>query len=217
MLEFISRFREHYRQEKAIEEFEGEILRLTTFLLLVLLAGCIASLGLLRGNQAVVIGAMIITPLVSPFVGISLGITTRHRALFWKALLRAFFGTTIFFAIAFLMGTIFPHSGDNGLLHFLSYSTVGWPEIIIALAAGAVAALALASEKIYNRFSGAAIALSLAPPLAVSAIGLAEDKIEVFWNAFTLFGINVGGIIGMSFLVFLLFGFRKKEKAEVTV
>jgi len=206
-----SALRKKWHQKNAIEEFSEEMLDLPHFLLILFFAGTIASLGLLRGNESVVIGAMIITPLALPFAGIALGIATLRLGLFLHALLWSILGTGMLFGTAVFLGWIF----DDGIRTavFLARGAALTPaDIGIALAAGGVAAIALSSERHYSRLSGAAIALSLAPPLSVAALDFARGKTEVFWNALSLFGINVAGLVGMSLVVFLLVGFRSEDE-----
>ncbi len=209
---FYADFKARHRQDKAIEEFQNDMLHMSIFLVLTLLAGCIASLGLLRGNQAIVIGAMIIAPLMTPFVGIALSMVTRKKQLLFKSLMRVISGVIAFWSISFVMGFLFRdiHTSDS----LIASVPIGVPEVLIALFAGAVGAMALASQKIYNRISGVAITLSLAPPLSVSGVSLAFGGIETFQNALLLFGINAGGLMIMSFIEFLIFGFHKEEEKE---
>ncbi|MCF7812084.1 DUF389 domain-containing protein [Candidatus Gracilibacteria bacterium] len=201
--------RSHHSQAKAIVEFQEQLLHNFTFLFLIFLAGCIASIGLLRENLAVVIGAMIITPLVNPFMGIPLALLTGRWKLFWNSLGKVLSGTALFWGVAFFLGSVLvpiDHQPSMIVAH-----PIELPEVLIAVFAGMVAALALASAKIYNRISGAAISLALAPPLAISGIGFALGQVNVFWNALTLFAINATGLIVMGFFVFLIFGFQKPD------
>lgn len=202
--------RKKWHQKNAVEEFSAEMLDLPHFLLILFFAGLLASLGLLRGNEAVVIGAMIITPLALPFAGIALGIATLRLNLFLRALLWSILGTGMLFATAAFLGGLFDDGARTA--SFLSRgASLTAADIGIALAAGGVAAIALSSNRHYSRLSGAAIALSLAPPLSVAALDFAHGRTEVFGNALLLFGINVAGIIGMSLLVFLLIGFHRDD------
>lgn len=207
---YIRNFKESHHQDKVLAEFQNEMFHIFTFLALIMIASGLASLGLMRGNIAVVIGAMLITPLVSPFVGLGLVAVTGHKDLFEKSFLRCFLGPVVFWGIAFLVGKYFAdYLAPDALV---KAPLIDIPEFLIAIFAGTIAALAMASEKIYNRLSGAAIALSLAPPLAISGIGFALGEQTIFQNGFLLFGINALGLVIMSFVIFFIFGFRKPEK-----
>lgn len=201
--------RVHHNQEKAVTIFQDELLHIFTFLILIALAGMIASIGILRENTAVVIGAMIITPLVNPFMGIPLGIVTRQWSLFWNCLGKVLSGVLLFWGISFILGSVLVPIDQHPTM--IGTHPIGIPEVLIAILAGMVAAIALSSEKVQNTLSGAAIALALAPPLSISAIGFALGRIDVFHNMLTLFAINGAGLIVMGFFVFLVFGFRKPD------
>jgi uncharacterized hydrophobic protein (TIGR00271 family) len=201
-------FRDNRRQTIALNDFESGMHSLPTFLLLILLAGGIANIGILRNNQIILIAAMIITPLVSPFVGIPLSLITRKNALFRNSLLRVILGVGLFWGESFCFGYFF---SEYPVMEILKSVPIELPEILLALLAGIVAAIAYASEKIYSIASGAAIAIALAPPLAISGIALSFNNIEVFHNSLLLFAINAGGLIIMGWVVFLVFGFRKAE------
>lgn len=204
-------FRDKRRQEIAIRDFQEEMLSVPTFLLLILLAGCIASVGLLRDNQAILIGAMLITPLVSPFVGIPLSAFTRNPKLFFASLIRIVAGVSVFWGISFLIGKIFLPASLSNNFEFIKVLPVELPEILIAIFGGLVAGIALSSEKVQNLISGAAIALALAPPLAISGLGFAFGETEIFKSAFILFAVNAAGLILMGGVIFWIFGFRKPE------
>lgn len=206
------RTRERIHTAKALDVFEEEILSLPLFYVLISLAGSIASLGIIAGNMPVVIGAMIITPLTSPFVGIPLGLVTGRFSIFLKCLVRAFSGTFLFFAVSFCMGVFFASFRED--ITVVRVESVNTVTFLIAILAGLVAALAIASERVYNRLSGAAIALSLGPPLALAAVDLASQKMAFFWNAITIFGINALGLVVMGLFVFAAFGFKKREEKE---
>ncbi len=210
-------FRDKRRQEIAVRDFQEEMLSVPTFLLLILLAGCIASVGLLRDNQAILIGAMLITPLVSPFVGIPLSAFTRKTHLFWASIIRIFSGVGVFWGVAFTIGKIFLPASRSNHFEFIKVLPVELPEVLIAIFGGLVAGIALSSEKVQNLISGAAIALALAPPLAVSGLGMAFGDMEIFKSAFILFAVNAAGLILMGAVIFWLFGFRKPESESQLV
>ncbi|MCF7846909.1 MAG: DUF389 domain-containing protein [Candidatus Gracilibacteria bacterium] len=204
------RVRDRKQQSRVLADFESEMFHLEVFLLIILLASGIASVGILQNNVAVLIGAMLITPLVNPFVGIALGMVVQSGKVFRMSLVRAVLGTMFFWGLAFAMGKMLTLPGQPVPQIFPSLA-IGLPEILLAIFAGLVAAIAIASEKIYNLISGAAIAIALAPPLAMSGIALAMGHEAVFLHGLKLFGINAAGLVVMGLVVFLIFGFRKPE------
>ena len=206
------------KQKNALEDFNKEMFGFPMFFLLIILSGCIASLGLLRNNEAVLIGAMLITPLVNPFMGIPLGIVTRSWKVFIGSILRSIGGVIMFWLISYGISDLLINYSSEIIKYNLwdsSLFVVELPEILIAIFAGLIAAISIASEKVHSLIAGAAIALAMAPPLAASGIGFAIGRKDIFMNALELFAVNALGLIFMGLLVFLVFGFRKKETEEV--
>lgn len=201
---------DEYRQKTATEEYRSDLLELPEFFSFVILASILTTVALLDGNEAVIIGAMIITPFIGSFVGIGLASIMHDWKLLQKSLIRCLGGVFVFFIVAYIVSILSPPESINNTIK-LRATEIGIRDIIIALSAGAVTALSLGSGSIQSRITGVAVAVSLAPPLAVSAITLSIGEIEMYQNALLLFGLNVGGIISISTLLFLIFGFHKKD------
>lgn len=210
-LDLVQSFKEKFQMQRALKDFEEDMLHFPSFLLLTFLACLVACFGILRENDPVIIGAMIMTPLVSPFVGIPLAIVMKQKILLLKSVLYVITGCLLFFGTAYLCGKLF-FDGRIQEIWLLKTNIIEVSDYAIALVAGVVAALAISSERIHSVISGAAIALALAPPLAISAINLSIGNINFFKTGLHLFGINALGLIVMGFFVFLVFGFRKKEE-----
>ncbi len=206
------------KQQETLSAFQEEMFGYPVFFLLMVLSGCIATIGLLRESQSILIGAMLITPLVNPLMGVPLGIVAKSWTIFRASLIRVLGGVLLFWGIAYLVSDLLivfsPEIIDHQLWNTSKF-LVELPEILMAIFAGIVAAISVASEKVHSLMAGAAIAIAMAPPLAASAVSLAIGKFEVFEQALNLFLINAGGMILMGLLIFLLFGFRKKETEEV--
>ena len=208
----IQNWQKKWRRSVAIRKFEENTLGNVSFYTLIFAGGVIGSAGLIQGNEAVVIGAMLITPLVTPLSGIALGLTMQNTQTLSWAVVRSFLGISLLFVLSYIIGEYFWDGVTNQSLDARSNDR-NILDVFIAIAAGIVAALALASEKIHSHLSGAAIALSLAPPLSVAALWLAKGNFNAFYNASTLFLLNVGGIISMGIVIFIIFGFRR-DNAE---
>ncbi|MCB0360786.1 MAG: DUF389 domain-containing protein, partial [Bdellovibrionales bacterium] len=85
-------------------------------------------------------------------------------------------------------------------------------DVFIAIAAGAIAAIAIVEKKVSDSLAGVAIATSLMPPLCVSGIGLALSRYAIANGAFLLFCTNVVSIIFVSVLVFSFAGIRRESE-----
>ena len=145
-------FRGRHHQKKAIEQFTNSMLDLPEFTFFVVLASVLASFALLQGNEAVIIGAMIITPFINPLAGLSLAFFAPDWTLFQKALIRVIIGVTFFFGIAYVIGMLFPPDEIHELI-LLRAQPLSVGDICIAVSAGLIAALSLALEKISTRGS----------------------------------------------------------------
>jgi len=202
-------YRDNHKQKQALEKFSEQMPGFFNFFALIIFSGIIAGFGISQGNEAVIIGAMLITPLIPPLVGIALGVLTGNFGIFWDSFWRSIFGVLALFLIAFTIGHFFDFKINDSFL--LRAELVSVPDIFIAVSAGIVAALSFVSHKIHSHVSGAAISISITPPLVVSGIGLAKNDFFIFENALRISAINIIGIVGMAFIIFAIFGFRKPE------
>jgi uncharacterized hydrophobic protein (TIGR00271 family) len=174
------------------------------FIMMMLLASTLASLGLLEGSTAVVIGAMLVAPLMGPLVAAGFALTQANVRLFRDAIKVSGLGITIGLCIALFFGAVNP-----GFEPSMEIEARGDPDVldlIIALASGMVAAYAMGRPNFAGTIAGVAIAAALLPPLAVIGIGLTNDQLFVAGNAAILFATNMVAIILGASLVFRLLG-----------
>lgn len=187
------------------------------FFLLVVLSAVIATLGLLTNSAAVIIGAMLVAPLMSPIIGIGLASLTGDARLFRDsgvALVRGAF-------LAILMAVLLAWS--NRYLPFVTLQELPVKvmsrtrpspiDLTIALAGGMAAAFAMAMPSISAALPGVAIATALMPPLGVVGIGIAMGRWEVAGGAILLFLTNAITIAFAAMLVFFMLGFAPKREA----
>lgn len=174
------------------------------FIMMMLLASTLASLGLLEGSTAVVIGAMLVAPLMGPLVAAGFALTQGNLRLFRDAIAVCGLGIVIGLGAALFFGAVNP-----GFEPSMEIEARGDPDVldlIIALASGMVAAYAMGRPNLAGTIAGVAIAAALLPPLAVVGIGLTNDRLFVAGNAAILFATNLVAIILGASLVFRLFG-----------
>lgn len=174
--------------EKTIEEIEGNISFRGTNLLILVFAILIASVGLNMNSAAVVIGAMLISPLMGPIVGVGAGLAILDLGMVNKALRNLGFAvgasvltSTIYFLISPL------HDAHSEILSRTSPTI--W-DVLIASAGGFAGITASASKDRGNVVPGVAIATALMPPLCTAGFGLAHGNWAYFAGAFYLFLIN---------------------------
>jgi uncharacterized hydrophobic protein (TIGR00271 family) len=186
------------------------------FFLLVFLSCTIATLGLLVDSAAVIIGAMLVAPLMSPIIGLGLSSITGDERLLKDAALSLLTGAFVAIALALLITL------TNSLLPFVPLQeppgevlarTRPTPiDLGIALAGGIAAAYAIAQPHISAALPGVAIATALMPPLCTVGIELALGRWENAGGASLLFVTNAVTIAFAATLVFFALGFRTRPR-----
>ncbi|MFP3903566.1 MAG: TIGR00341 family protein [Armatimonadota bacterium] len=164
------------------------------------LSGIIAAYGLLAGNTAVVIGAMLVAPLMSPIFGIALGLAIGDRKLLVRAVLSEVLGIVVVIGLSFLIG-LAPLRPEFGTIILMRTQPTLY-DMIVGLAAGLAGAYAIVSERISVALAGVAIAVAVVPPLAVAGLCLAAGRLELAGGAMLLFTANFLAIeVAAAFLL----------------
>lgn len=167
---------------------EKELVFKGTNLWILVFAILVASVGLNMNSTAVIIGAMLISPLMGPINGIGYSIATYDMPLFKQALknfsfavLAGLLASTAYFAIS-------PISTAHSELLARTSPTIY--DVLIAFFGGMAGIVAITSKKKGNVIPGVAIATALMPPLCTAGYGLATGQFTYFFGAFYLFTIN---------------------------
>jgi uncharacterized hydrophobic protein (TIGR00271 family) len=222
LLFFRDRFDLHEGKEDEIEtidyikknvEFKGANLWILIFAIFV------ASVGLNVNSTAVIIGAMLISPLMGPIMGIGLAAGVNDFELLQKSLKNL--GIAILIAI--LTSTVYfsftPLNDAQSELLARTEPTI-W-DVLIALFGGLAGIVAGSRKEKSNAIPGVAIATALMPPLCTAGYGLATANLYYFFGAFYLFFINSVFISLSTYLIVRFMKFPKKEfldpKREKTV
>jgi uncharacterized hydrophobic protein (TIGR00271 family) len=181
------------------------------FFLLVVLSCIIATQGLLVDSPAIIIGAMLVAPLMSPIIGLGLASITGDDRMLRDAFSALVRGAALAIFISFLI------AWGNRFLPFiilqelpdevLSRTRPGPIDLGVALAGGTAAAFALAMPNISAALPGVAIATALMPPLCTVGVGLAMGRLDVAGGAFVLFLTNTITIAFAASFVFFALGF----------
>ncbi|MBR5297053.1 MAG: TIGR00341 family protein [Parabacteroides sp.] len=184
-------------------EFKG------TNLWVLIFATFVASLGLNTNSTAVIIGAMLISPLMGPIMGFGLGLGIYDFELI-KRSFRNFITATIFSVItSTLYFLISPISEAQSELLARTQPTVY--DVLIAFFGGLAGIVASSTKSKGNVIPGVAIATALMPPLCTAGFGLASGNLYYFFGAFYLFFINSVFISLATYLVVRLLKYPKKE------
>lgn len=181
------------------------------FFLLVVLSSIIATLGLLGDSPAIIIGAMLVAPLMSPIIGLGLASLTGDRTMVQDAASALIRGALLAVFISFLIGWVNRSLPIVFLAELpgeiLGRTRPGPVDLGVALAGGAAAAFALAMPHISAALPGVAIATAIMPPLCTVGIGLALQRWDIAGGASLLFVTNAISIAFAASLVFFLLGF----------
>ncbi|MDY5125422.1 MAG: TIGR00341 family protein [Prevotella sp.] len=169
----------------------------------------IASLGLNVNSTAVIIGAMLISPLMGPIIGMGLAVGINDFALLKRAFKNYAVATVISVITATIYFALTPLNEAQSEL--LARTSPTLYDVLIALCGGAAGILAMATKGKGNVIPGVAIATALMPPLCTAGYGLAMGNLYYFFGAFYLFFINTVFICLATFLGVRMMKFERKH------
>ncbi len=182
------------------------------FIALVVLSCLIASLGLLQNSAAVIIGAMLIAPLMSPLVGFAVGLIRGDWRLMRQSALTLARGVGLTLLLAAGIGLLSPIKGPTS--EMLARGQPSLPDLGVALASGMAGAYATARKDIPAALAGVAIAAALMPPICTVGIALAFRLPDLASGAFFLFVMNIIAITVGAGMIFLWLGVRLRSGAD---
>lgn len=178
------------------------------YFVLIALSSIIATLGLVQNSVAVIIGAMLVAPLMTPILALSLGVVLGEVGILRSAAESALKGVAAAVALSAFLDLLVPNA-DPGT-EILARAQPSMLDLVIALASGAAGAYAVARKEVAAALPGVAIAAALMPPLCTVGIGLASGWGAVAGGALLLFLTNLVAINLAGSAVFLLLGFRPR-------
>ena len=193
-----------------IENVESSIGFRGAQLWILIFAIFIASLGLNVNSTAVVIGAMLISPLMGPIIGMGLAVGIYDIELLKRSATNYLVATVISVLTATIYFLITPL--DEAQSELLARTSPSLYDVLIALLGGAAGFIALATKGKGNVIPGVAIATALMPPLCTAGYGIAVGNISFFLGAFYLFFINTVFICLATFV-----GTRMMEFKQTTI
>ena len=157
------------------------------FLLLIILAAMIATLGLLQSSTAVVIGAMLVSPLMGPIMGIGFGLATLESNLIRRSLVTLAAGMAVAVLVAMLIIWLSPVKDVTPELRARTQPTL--LDLGVAVVGGIAGVYAI-MRKLSGVMVGVAIATALVPPLSTVAFGLVTGRFDFALGAALLFLTN---------------------------
>ena len=186
---------------------EGVSFRGTNLFILVL-AIFIASLGLNTNSTAVIIGAMLISPLMGPIIGLGLGVGITDFELIKQSFRNLVIAAIFSVAASCVYFIISPVTEGHSELLARTSPTIY--DVLIAIFGGGAGIVAICSKNKGNVIPGVAIATALMPPLCTAGYGLATLQMHYFLGATYLFLINSIFICLATFIGVKYFKFKAK-------
>ncbi|MFB6190693.1 MAG: TIGR00341 family protein [Candidatus Nanohaloarchaea archaeon] len=180
---------------------------------LIAVSSAIAAYGLALDNVIVVIGAMMLAPLLSPFVSGAISLVVGDRDLMRQSLLHGSLSILLAVAVSFIAVLPFPVQVNPTLQLVVSSSVLS---VLLSLLVGSAAALSFATG-LRDQIAGVAVAIALVPPLAAIGIGLKMGDLFFVGRAATIAAINLLSVIIAGYSSFKGLGlspstyYREKE------
>jgi uncharacterized hydrophobic protein (TIGR00271 family) len=194
-LKFLKRIIEYFNLESELDDFDRihetilkDIVFKGTNLWILMFAIIVASVGLNMNSTAVIIGAMLISPLMGPINGMGYSIATYNFPLLRKSIKNYTFAVLVSLVASMTYFTLSPISTAHSEL--LARTTPSIYDVLIALFGGLAGIVAITSRQKGNVIPGVAIATALMPPLCTAGYGLATAQFYYFFRAIYLFTIN---------------------------
>jgi len=183
------------------------------FYVMLTLATIIASLGLQLNSPSIIIGAMLMAPLMSALMGISLGVVQGDLSLLRIGLRSTSTGILMVLAVSTTVGLLLPLEQITNEMLGLSQPTLY--DLGVALVAGAAAGYSNSRREVAVALSGVAVAVALVPPLSTAGIAISAGSGQLALGAFLLFTTNLVAIVAASSLIFLWMGFRPASPEQM--
>lgn len=174
----------------------------------------VASIGLNVNSTAVIIGAMLISPLMGPIMGLGLSVGIYDFILLKRSLMNLSVAVVVSVATSALYFFLSPL--DEAQSELLARTTPTIYDVLIALFGGLAGIVAGATKEKGNAIPGVAIATALMPPLCTAGFGVATGNIYYFLGAFYLFFINAVMISLSTFLIVRFLKFPLKQAVDAT-
>ncbi len=204
----------HSLYAKILYEGETAPTRVIRFFALMGFAAVIASMGIITDSTAVVIGAMLVAPLMTPLMGMAISLVMGWPNRLARSSLLALGGILFAIGIGVLLGLVAPAVIDTATnTQILARRSPTVLDLITATAAGAAGAYGLSRPDVSDSLPGVAIAISLVPPLTVVGIAYSQGDWASGNGALLLFATNMIAILIVGGITFVFTGVTPLQRA----
>jgi uncharacterized hydrophobic protein (TIGR00271 family) len=200
------RFRDLFVSVRADARIDG------VYVVMMFLSTLLAAVGLYLDSAAVIIGAMILAPLMTPIMSMAMGLLRGDISLQKQSISKILVGVAIALFCSAMFSLLFPHKPVTDEIAARINPTL--LDLAVAILSGIAAAYAKSHREIMQNLAGVAIAVALVPPLAVAGIGIGTLNMAIFSQAFLLFLTNLIGIILAGALTFRVLGFSPVVRSK---
>lgn len=198
--------------EGTIEEITKNVKLRGVNVWMLICSATLTCIGLDVNSTAVIIGGMLISPLMSPILGVGLGVAIQARGLLTNALKNLGLATVLSLLTGFLYFFISPLGEANAEINARVTPTI--LDVGVAFFGGVAGIVANSRRSKTTAIPGVAIATALMPPICVAGFGLAKMSSAVFLGAFYLYFINSFFISLATYLISVMLKFPKREQLE---
>lgn len=183
------------------------------FYALLIASAMIACFGLAVNSTAVIIGAMLVSPLMMPIFGIALGMLDGDPRLLGRALIAEMVGAMLAIGTGYLVGS-FELTAGEATGEMLARTQPSLIDLLVAVFAGFAGAYALVDERISPALPGVAIATAIVPPLSTCGMCLSMGAWSGAAGALLLFLANLVSILIVALVVFGVTGLARKPSVK---
>jgi len=212
--QYLARMASQVNQRSVIKNIYTEVGISPGYFLFLTLANLIALAGLITNSAAVIIGAMLISPLMGPILSCGFALIAGDWSIGKKALKKIGLSLVITLIIAAIATYMSPMKDVTD--EIISRTRPNLYDLVIAFMAGIAGAIAICTRKNYLTIvPGVAIATAVIPPLSVAGFGIGTWNGYVAGGGFFLFFTNFIAIIFATSLVFYIYGFKPGVVTEL--
>lgn len=172
------------------------------FIIMVVLSAFVAGIGILKNNQAIIIGAMVIAPFLGPNMSMAFGTTLGDWPMIRKSIITGISATIIALVISVLWGLL-----SSSAASILPGDIIEYQDIALALICGFAGVVSAISGQ-GTTLVGVMVAVALLPPLMRSGLLLGAGQFAHALNAFLIFSVNIVCVNIAGIITFYLAGIK---------
>jgi len=201
-----------FEGEELVRDAEESSFSSLDFLVLIIISAVLAAFGLILNSNAVIIGAMLVAPLMTPLIALATGLVVGNIQIMRQAAVTVLQAVLAALIVALIVGWISATSIVT--TEMAARGNVTFLDMGVALASGFIGAYAKARKDIPSALAGVAIAAALMPPLVTIGLALSFRDWALAQGASLLFLTNIVSITLAAWVTFLWLGLRPGKKYD---